>query len=118
MGADAECGSEFCAVGSGDWSIFSPCFEEGKTRQEAGFVSSLRRHYPDQVQRVDGKRSHPLSRVDPSSPLTEREENRVFKRWLSSFFEEIAWPMRPARLLRFRTEIGLQIHSNFQRFQS
>src|SRR2546425_11343985 len=71
----------------------------GRLVQESGFVSSLRRHYPDQVQRVDGKRSHPLSQVYPSSPLTEGTRNRVFKRWLFGFLEEIARPMGPARLL-------------------
>ena len=89
-----------------------------KTRQKVGSVSSLRRHYPDQVQRVDGKRSHPLSRVYPSSPLIEDEKRHVFKRWLFGFFEEIAWPVRPGSLLRFRTEINLQLHANFQGFQS
>src|SRR2546425_2390555 len=90
----------------------------GKLVEESGFVSSLRRHYPDQVQRVDGKRSHPLSRVYPSSPLIEETKIRVFKRWLFGFFEEIAWPVRPAGFLRFRTEINFQLHSNFQGFQS
>ena len=86
--------------------------------EESGFVSSLRRHYPDQVQRVDGKRSHPLSRVCPSSPLIEEASIRVFKRWLFGFFEEIARPMRPARLLRLWTEVNFQVHANFQGFQS
>src|SRR2546425_2338617 len=90
----------------------------GKLVQESGFVSSLRRNYPDQVQRVDGKRSHPLSRVYPSSPLTERTKIRVYKRWLLGFFEEIARPVGPAGLLRLRTEINLQLHSNLQGFQS
>src|SRR5712664_3944818 len=48
-----------------------------RTRPKAGFLSSLRRHYPDQVQRVDGERSHPLSRVYPSSPLIEETKIRV-----------------------------------------
>src|SRR6266849_3814193 len=99
MGADVGRGREFCADDSGFRFIVSPFFEGGKTRQESGFVSSLRRHYPDQVQRVDGKRSHPLSRVYPSSPLIEGIRNRVFKRWLFGFFKEITRPMWPARLL-------------------
>src|SRR6266849_10192163 len=107
MGADVGRGREFCADDSGFRFIVSPFFEGGKTRQKVGSVSSLRRHYPDQVQRVDGKRSHPLSRVYPSSPLTERTKSRVYKRWLFGFFEEIAWPVRPAGLLRFWTEINL-----------
>ena len=104
-------------------SILSSSFFPGEERRNRlvrrSFVSSsLRRHYPDQVQRVDGKRSHPLSRVYPSSPSIEEGKNRVFKRWLLGFLEEIAWPVRPAGFLRFRTEINLQLHANFQGFQS
>src|SRR5207245_8396223 len=96
---------------------FALASKMGKRRLESGFVSSLRRHYPDQVQRVDGKRSHPLSRVYPSSPLRERMKNRVYKRWLLGFFKEIAWPVRPGSLLRFRTEINLQLNANSQGYK-
>jgi hypothetical protein len=63
---------------------------------------SLRRHYPDQVQRVDGDESHPLSRVFPSSPLgwralddylsAGRHENLL----LFCFFEEVTGPLGPS----------------------
>ena len=44
-------------------------------------VHSLRRHYPDQVQRVDGDVSRPLSRDFPSSPgtLIRSYVNRKFR---------------------------------------
>src|SRR5438094_2795970 len=51
-------------------------------------------------------------------PVDEETKIRVFKRWLFGFFEEIAWPVGPAGLLRFRTEINLQLHANFQGFES
>ncbi len=85
------------------------------------FVSSLRRHYPDQVQRVDGDEAILSAGSYPSSPLSNAGLNPLFKNWpsnveagfLSGFLEEVAWPVRPATFLRSRAEVGLQLHPNF-----
>jgi len=45
------------------------------------FVSSLRRHYPDQVQRVDGDEAILSAGSYPSSPLSNGNHNPLFKNW-------------------------------------
>src|SRR2546425_12955924 len=45
------------------------------------FVSSLRRHYPDQVQRVDGDEAILSAGSYPSSPSKNAILNRLFKNW-------------------------------------
>jgi hypothetical protein len=45
------------------------------------FVSSLRRHYPDQVQRVDGDEAILSAGSYPSSPLRIEDSNPLFKNW-------------------------------------
>ena len=45
------------------------------------FVSSLRRHYPDQVQRVDGDEAILSAGSYPSSPSSKWDPNPLFKNW-------------------------------------
>src|SRR5438132_13110360 len=46
-----------------------------------GFDSSLRRHYPDQVLRVDGSRAILSAGSYPSSPLENLDPIQSFKNW-------------------------------------
>jgi len=48
---------------------------------ENWLVSSLRRHYPDQVQRVDGDEAILSAGSYPSSPLSNLDPIPLFKNW-------------------------------------
>src|SRR6267143_1064800 len=86
------------------------------------FVSSLRRYYPDQVQRVDGDEAIISAGSYPSSPLRNADLNPLFKNWpsnaearlLRGFFEEVARPIGPAPFLRSWAEVGFKLHPDVQ----
>ena len=64
--------------------MFITCFLATRSRigsEKKIFVSSLRRHYPDQVQRVDGDEAILSAGSYPSSPSKNAILNRLFKNW-------------------------------------
>ena len=98
-----------------------------RTARELDFDPlSLRRYYPDQVQRVDGGSKAILSAGSfPSSPVQDTERFwtlfkmcRIESQLLScSFLEEISRPLRPTRVLRSRAEVQFQLHPDLEGFK-
>src|SRR5712664_841420 len=87
-----------------------------------GFDSSLRRHYPDQVLRVDGSGAILSAGSNPSSPLRDAGLNPLFKNWpsneearpLRSLLEEVTRPIGPAPFLRSWAKVGFKLHPDLQ----